>query len=79
MVSSDDGKNGKFGSFGKTVGQKLRLKLTRSNSQRQAKSVLCAILHIDKRHEYHDAMIKNYLETARQRFQQQKDNKKVNN
>ncbi|XP_073978928.1 OTU domain-containing protein 7B-like isoform X5 [Rhodnius prolixus] len=76
MVSSDDGKNGKFGSFGKTVGQKLRLKLTRSNSQRQAKSVLCAILHIDKRHEYHDAMIKNYLETARQRFQQQKDNKK---
>uniref|UniRef100_A0A1B6L9T1 ubiquitinyl hydrolase 1 n=1 Tax=Graphocephala atropunctata TaxID=36148 RepID=A0A1B6L9T1_9HEMI len=66
---------GKLGSIGKSVGQKLRLKLTRSNSQRGSKStgILCAQLHTDKRHEYHDAMIKNYLHTARQRFNQKQD------
>ncbi|XP_054285763.1 OTU domain-containing protein 7B-like isoform X2 [Macrosteles quadrilineatus] len=66
---------GKLGSIGKSVGQKLRLKLTRSNSQRGCKNtgILCAQLHTDKRHEYHDTMIKNYLHTARVRFNQQQD------
>ncbi|KAK9506538.1 hypothetical protein O3M35_008458 [Rhynocoris fuscipes] len=76
IVSSEDGKNGKFGSLGKTVGQKLRMKLLRNNSQRQAKPVLSASLHSDKRHEYHEVMVKNYLETAKQRFQQQLESKK---
>uniref|UniRef100_A0A0A9XE76 ubiquitinyl hydrolase 1 n=2 Tax=Lygus hesperus TaxID=30085 RepID=A0A0A9XE76_LYGHE len=74
----DEGKNnGLLGSIGKSVGQKLRLKLTRSNSQRQ-KVILCATLHTDKRHEYHDAMINNYLETARQRFQLQNEKSQNN-
>lgn len=63
-------KNGLLGSIGKSVGQKLRLKLTRSNSQRHGKGILCAALHTDKRHEYHDTMISNYLRTAQLRFQQ---------
>uniref|UniRef100_A0A1B6DAP4 ubiquitinyl hydrolase 1 n=1 Tax=Clastoptera arizonana TaxID=38151 RepID=A0A1B6DAP4_9HEMI len=67
------GKNGLLGSIGKSVGQKLRLKLNRSNSQRNGKGVLCAALHTDKKHEYHDEMVKNYLHTARLRFNQQQD------
>lgn len=64
---------GKLGSIGKSVGQKLKMKLTRNNSQRGAKpsGILCAQLHMDKRHEYHDVMINNYLHTAQQRFEQQ--------
>lgn len=66
---------GKLGSIGKSVGQKLRQKLSRNNSQRGAKpsGILSAQLHTDKRHEYHDAMINNYLHTARLRFHQQQD------
>ena len=74
---SEEGKNGLLGSIGKQVGQKLKLKLSRSNSQRQVKNVLCAALHSDKRHEYHDVMIRNYLETAKQRFDLQQENEQV--
>ncbi|XP_024214768.1 OTU domain-containing protein 7B isoform X2 [Halyomorpha halys] len=74
---TEESKNGLLGSIGKQVGQKLKLKLSRSNSQRQAKSILCAALHSDKRHEYHDVMIRNYLETAKQRFELQQENEKV--
>ena len=75
---SNDGenctKNGLLGSLGRSVGNKLRLKLSRSNSVRTAAAnrqhVLCALLHTDKRHEYHDVMIKNYLSNAMERFDQ---------
>lgn len=66
---AEEQKNGIFESIGK-----LKLKLSRSNSQRQSKTILCAALHAEKRHEYHDVMIRNYLETAKQRFELQQEN-----
>lgn len=35
----------------------------------QAKYTYCALINADKKHEYHDVMIKNYLRTAAERFQ----------
>ncbi|XP_065224019.1 OTU domain-containing protein 7B-like isoform X1 [Planococcus citri] len=73
--NSENNKNGLLGSLGRSVGNKLRLKLTRSNSVRnnttnKSGHILCALLHTDRRHEYHDVMIKNYLQNAMERFQQ---------
>ncbi|XP_014244555.1 OTU domain-containing protein 7B-like isoform X2 [Cimex lectularius] len=73
----EEPKNGLLGSIGKSVGQKLKMKLLRSNSQRQSKPILCALLNLDKRHEYHEVMIKNYLDTARERFQLHLENNKA--
>lgn len=42
----------------------------------QKKDIYCAVLHTEKRHEYHEEMIRNYLNTARIRFL---EFKKVNN
>ncbi|XP_075210608.1 OTU domain-containing protein 7B-like [Lycorma delicatula] len=70
-----ESRNGILGSIGKSVGQKLRLKLSRSNSQRQNNKggLLCAVLHSEKSHEYLDKMLNNYLHTARIRFQQEQE------
>ncbi|XP_075210615.1 OTU domain-containing protein 7B-like [Lycorma delicatula] len=70
-----ESRNGILGSIGKSVGQKLRLKLSGSNSQRQNNKggLLCAVLHSAKRHEYLDKMLNNYLHTARIRFQQEQE------
>ncbi|XP_026806285.1 OTU domain-containing protein 7B-like isoform X1 [Rhopalosiphum maidis] len=69
-------KNGLFGSLGRSVGNKLKSKLSRTNSVKnlsaispQAKYTYCALINSDKKHEYHDVMIKNYLRTAAERFQ----------
>jgi OTU domain-containing protein 7 len=70
------GKNGLFGSLGRSVGNKLKSKLSRTNSVKnlsaitpQAKYTYCALINSDKKHEYHDVMIKNYLRTAAERFE----------
>ncbi|VVC34852.1 Zinc finger, A20-type,OTU domain [Cinara cedri] len=69
------GKNGLFGSLGRSMGNKLKSKLSRTNSVKnlsaisQAKYTCCALINADKKHEYHDVMIKNYLRTAAERFQ----------
>jgi len=54
----------------------LKSKLSRTNSVKnlsaispQAKYTYCALINSDKKHEYHDVMIKNYLRTAAERFQ----------
>lgn len=39
-------------------------------------SIITAVLHTEKRHEYHDEMIRNYLNTARARFLRQQREKK---
>lgn len=75
-TSGETNKNGLLGSLGRSVGNKLRLKLTRSNSVRNSahnkvsQHILCALLHTDKRHEYLDIMIENYLQSAKERFHQ---------
>lgn len=58
------------------MGNKLKSKLSRTNSVKnlsaispQAKYTYCALINADKKHEYHDVMIKNYLRTAAERFQ----------
>ncbi|XP_050441635.1 OTU domain-containing protein 7B-like isoform X2 [Adelges cooleyi] len=72
--NESSGKNGLFGSLGRSVGNKLKSKLSRTNSIKnltvalQSKYTLCALINTDKKHEYHDVMIKNYLQTAAERF-----------
>jgi OTU domain-containing protein 7 len=55
-------------------------KMTRNNSLKKKKSecasrkhshehILCAVLHTEKRHEYQEQMVRNYLQSARLRFQ----------
>lgn len=75
LLQENESRNGILGSIGKSVGQKLRLKLSRSNSQRQNSKtgLLCAALHTEKRHEYLDKMLNNYLHTARIRFQHEQE------
>ncbi|XKL68879.1 hypothetical protein PGB90_006648 [Kerria lacca] len=74
--SNENSKNGLLGSLGRSVGNKLRLKLSRSNSVRNSgmnkmmQHILCALLYTDKKPEYVDVMIKNYLQNAMERFQQ---------
>lgn len=56
------------------MGNKLKSKLSRTNSVKNlsviplAKYTYCALINADKKHEYHDVMIKNYLRTAAERF-----------
>lgn len=59
------------------MGNKLKSKLSRTNSVKNlsaisppSKSTYFALINADKKHEYHDVMIKNYLRTAAERFQQ---------
>ncbi|XP_050520007.1 OTU domain-containing protein 7B-like isoform X2 [Daktulosphaira vitifoliae] len=72
--NESSGKNGLFGSLGRSVGNKFKSKLSRTNSVKnlsvalQSKYTLCALINTDKKHEYHDVMIKNYLQTAAERF-----------
>lgn len=85
--NTESSKNGLLGSLGRSVGNKLRFKLSRSNSirgsanyhgigsantsnNRTAQHVLCALLYTDQKPEYLDVMIKNYLQTAMERFEQ---------
>ncbi|KAI5722535.1 hypothetical protein M8J76_009862 [Diaphorina citri] len=75
--ASGKGNNGLLGSLGKSVGAKLRLKLSRSNSQRSnemkkavPERVMCALLYTKNRTDYQDVLIENYLRTARVRFEQ---------
>ena len=49
---------------------------TKLNSNLVSKSqdyILCALLHTEKRHEYQEEMVRNYLQSARERFQHDKD------
>lgn len=49
---------------------------TKLNSNLVSKSqdyILCAVLHTEKRHEFQEEMVRNYLQSARERFQRDKD------
>lgn len=49
---------------------------TKLNSNLVSKSqdyILCAVLHTEKRHEFQEEMVRNYLQSARERFQHDKD------
>ena len=49
---------------------------TKLNSNLVSKSqdyILCAVLHTEKRHEYQEEMVRNYLQSARERFERDKD------
>uniref|UniRef100_A0A8D8Y656 ubiquitinyl hydrolase 1 n=1 Tax=Cacopsylla melanoneura TaxID=428564 RepID=A0A8D8Y656_9HEMI len=70
--------NGLLGSLGKSVGAKLRFKLSRSNSTQRTnelkksvvpEKIMCALLFTAQRTDYQDIMIENYLRTARLRFE----------
>lgn len=82
--SGAESRNGLLGSIGKSMGQKLRFKLSRANSQlknggggtaRPAGGIMCAAIHLEKRLDYLDRMLNNYLNTARIRFHQEQDKK----
>ncbi|XP_039291867.1 OTU domain-containing protein 7B [Nilaparvata lugens] len=74
---TNSGGGGLLGSIGKSVGQRLKFKLSRANSQRQngGQGLMCAAIHLEKRLDYLDRMLNNYLNTARIRYHQEQDKK----
>jgi OTU domain-containing protein 7 len=45
-----------------------------SESRKQSQDhILCAVLHTEKRHEYQEEMVRNYLQSARLRFERDRE------
>ena len=72
--------------MGKTKKDMRRLSPVRQTTRaamipisRKQDYILCAMLKTDQRHEYHEKMINNYLDSAKKRFETDKDLKKKQN
>ncbi|XP_059479805.1 OTU domain-containing protein 7B-like isoform X1 [Neocloeon triangulifer] len=69
-----------FGSITKMTRNNSLKKKGNSGGKREAESrkqsqdhILCAVLHTEKRHEYQEEMVRNYLQSARIRFEKDQE------
>lgn len=66
-------KNNGAGSYVPSSPVRQTTKLNSNLVSRSQDYILCAVLHTEKRHEYQEEMVRNYLQSAHERFQRDKD------